>query len=169
MPKTAQPDANGIVSKLTAATLGCKPEIVKGKANGTEAPLYRMMGQASGIKETKDINGEVIYGLTGDFEATNLVTGETMRSGVAFLPPGIHEMILKPLDDGLADNNGRFTVAFAMDIFTVAAPNKSGYTYKAKDLLPASRVDPFADMKEKIGEKPLPALTQDQKALAPAT
>lgn len=171
MPKTAQPNENGIVSKLTAATLGCKPEIVKDKAKGTRAPLYRIMGRATGIKETKDVNGEVIYGLTGSFEGTNLVTGETMRSGVAFLPPGIHEMILEPLDHALAEavQGQAVELQFGFDIFTVASPNKAGYSYAATDLFPTKRVDPFEEMKAELADKPLPAITADQKALTGAT
>ena len=171
MPKTAQPDSNGIVSKLTSATLGCKPEIVKDMAKGTKAPLYRIMGRATGIKETKDTNGEVIYGLTGSFEGTNLVTGETMRSGVAFLPPGIHEMILEPLDKELADAQPgqEVELQFGFDIFTVAAPNKAGYTYAATDLFPTKRIDPFEAMKAELEGTSTPALLPQQKALTGAT
>ena len=167
MARTATADESGFVSKITGATLGCKPEIVKGKEVGTKAPLYRILGKASGIKETKDTNGEIIYGLTGDFEGTNLVTNETMKSGVAFLPPGIHDMLLKQLDDGLADNAGRFTIQFAMDIYSVAATNKSGYTYEAKDLLPAEMTaDPFSAFRDQL--KDAPKLTADQQKLIAA-
>lgn len=170
MPKTAQPDANGIVSKLSNATLGCDPLVVKDKAKGTKAPMYRILGRATGIKEAKDTNGEVIYGLSGSFEGTNLVTGQVMRSGVAYLPPGIHETILEPLDRALAEdkNNAGVSLNFAFDIFAVAAPNKSGYSYEAIDLIPAQRVDPFADMKAELEGMVLPALTDDQKKLTGA-
>jgi hypothetical protein len=165
MPKTAQPDVNGIVSKLSGATLGCDPLIVKGKANGTKAPMYRVMGRATGIKEAKDTNGEAIYGLTGSFEGTNLLTGVVMRSGVAYLPPGIHDMILEPLDKEIAssENGAPVALEFAFDIFAVAAPNKSGYTYEAQDLIPATRKDPFSDMKAQLEGVAMPALTDDQK------
>lgn len=170
MPKTAQPDANGIVSKLSNATLGCDPLIVKDKAKGTKAPMYRVLGRATGIKEAKDTNGEVIYGLSGSFEGTNLVTGQVMRSGVAYLPPGIHEMILEPLDKALAEdtNNVGVSINFAFDIFAVAAPNKSGYSYEAIDLVPAQRVDPFGEMRETLQAFALPDLTPDQKKLTGA-
>jgi len=170
MPKTAQPDANGIVSKLSNATLGCDPLIVKGKAAGTKAPMYRIMGRATGIKEAKDTNGEVIYGLTGSFEGTNLVTGQVMRSGVAYLPPGIHEMILEPLDKEIAAAGAGEAVAleFAFDVFAVAAPNKSGYSYSAIDLIPATRKDPFDDMRAALEKMNTPALTDEQKKLAKA-
>lgn len=168
MPKTAQPDANGIVSKLSNATLGCDPLVVKDKAKGTKAPMYRVLGRATGIKEAKDTNGEVIYGLTGSFEGTNLLTGQVMRSGVAYLPPGIHETILEPLDKALAEDatNQGVTIVFAFDIFAVAAPNKSGYSYEAIDLVsPEKRVDVFADMRADLEGHTLPALTDDQKKL----
>lgn len=171
MPKTAQPDANGIVSKLSNATLGCDPLVVKDKGKGTKAPMYRVLGRATGIKEAKDTNGEVIYGLTGTFQGTNLVTGQTMRSGVAYLPPGIHETILEPLDRELAaDTTGAgVAIEFAFDIFAVAAPNKSGYSYEAVDLIPAQRKDPFEDMKKALEGSDLPALTDDQKKLQTAS
>lgn len=165
MPKTAQPDENGIVSKISTATMGCKPEIVKGKENGTKAPMYRVFGRATGIKEAKDMNGEAIYGLTGAFEAENLVTNAKARSGVLYLPPGIHEMILGPLDDLLARKDENAMIEFGYDIYTVAASNKSGYTYQAEDLFPQRRVDPFAEMKALIKDQDKPALTDDQKKL----
>lgn len=171
MPKIAQPDSNGIVSKLSNATLGCDPLVVKDKAKGTKAPMYRVLGRATGIKEAKDTNGEVIYGLSGSFEGTNLLTGQVMRSGVCYLPPGIHETILEPLDKALAEDtaNQGVMIQFAFDIFAVAAPNKSGYSYEAQDLVaPEKRVDMFADMRDDIAGHDLPALTDDQKKLLKA-
>jgi hypothetical protein len=170
MPKTAQPDSNGIVSKLSNATLGCDPLVVKDKAKGTKAPMYRILGRATGIKEAKDTNGEAIYGLSGTFRGTNLLTGVTMSSGVAYLPPGIHETILEPLDKLLSEDKAGQGVAleFAFDIFAVAAPNKSGYSYEAIDLIPAQRSDPFAEMMAQLEGVPTPALTDDQKKLLPA-
>jgi hypothetical protein len=76
-------------------------------------------------------------------------------------------MYLKTLDDGLAENQGRYTVRFALDVYSVSATNKSGYSYDAKDLLPPEMTsDPFADLREDL--KAPPAITAEQKKLLSA-
>lgn len=154
-------DEISIVTKMSIKTLGCNPG--EAKVRGGDVPVARFMGMARGIKETTGNNGDPTYALTGAFEGINLQNGRKFRSAVLYLPGGIQELILQPLDDALsgtaqAPADPTASLSFAFDIYSFPATNPAGYSYRAVDLVIAGRADPLADLKSQIANKPLPVL-----------
>lgn len=163
---TDTPAANAsqnVLTKLTLKTMKCKP--ARAKVDEATVPMARIVGVARGIKPAVGTNGDTTYGLTGNFKGTNIETGEDFFSGVLFLPGGIHEMILDPLDELLANETTKAGAAlnFAFDIFARPADNPAGYEYTAHNLAPAARADPFAEINTLIEGKALPKLAAPTK------
>jgi len=82
------------LKKITGKTLGFNKSTVLDIVMGDKAkrhPLYRVVGITTGMKTGEGDNGPWTA-LTGMFIATNIVTGETHESAVAFLPTYITEI-----------------------------------------------------------------------------
>ncbi len=154
-----------LVGKLTLKTMGCNGAVAT--VTKEKTPLARIMGIARNIKAATGQNGDPVFGLTGQFEGTNIQDGKVFNSAVCYLPGGILELILDPLeailngDDKQAKVNG---VAFALDIFAVPDTNKSGYTFVAERLGEQLQADPLAALKAQIGEITMPKFPALPKA-----
>ena len=148
-----------ILPKISVKTVGA--DGAAAKVYKKDVPLMRVWGQARNIKATTGNDGSPVFGLTGAFRATNIAEKKEFASAVLYLPGGILEMILDPLeqilngDDKAAKQNG---VEFAFDIFSLPATNKAGYTFKAASLIESRQTDPLAAMTEALGKQALPAL-----------
>ena len=132
------------VTKLTLKTMGCNP--ARAAAAKSKVALARIYGVATGVKIKTDTKGDTFEAITGTFEGVNLETGEIFRSGLLFLPGGIHETLtVHAREDGAA-------VRFGLEIFAIPATNPIGYSYSAKSLLPqdAAAQDVLADMRDQI-------------------
>lgn len=140
-----------VVTKISVKTVGADPALAK--LSDSPVHLMRVIGMATGIKDKEDARGEAITAILGDFEGTNPASGEVYRSGVLYLPSGIHEMIVGALGTPGAK------VEFGLDIFSVKATNRIGYSYTCKQIFKSEGRDSLADLREKVGEK--------VKALAP--
>lgn len=130
-----------MVSKLSVKSGGVSPKKVHALADGqTTLKLCTIKGIASGIKTVEDpVHGRTFFPLVGMFQATNAQTGDVTRSGVLYLPGGIHESYesrVRNLEDG-------DTLQFHVEIRAVKADNPAGYSYEAVDLMPPSEVDPL--------------------------
>lgn len=152
-----------ILTKMSVSTMGCKPKVASTEER--EIALARIAGRASGIKTTEGRGGDATYALTGAFRGKNLQNGLEFQAAVLYLPGGIQELILGPLDDALAGSEDgtrkadpNASVDFAFDIIAFPAANPIGYSYRAIDLVPAARVDPLADLMAQVGQRPLPQL-----------
>lgn len=156
--QTAQPAAPETVLKLTLKTMGCEGAIVK--VTKEKTALARIIGVARNIKTANGQNGDPVFGLTGTFEGVNLIDGKNFQSAVCYLPSGLIEMIMDPLevilngDDKAAKAQG---VTFAMDVFALPDGNKAGYTFSADMLNKPVQADPLAALKETLAGKALPA------------
>lgn len=151
-----------ILPKMSVKTLGANPKKAAAGDN-LRIPLIRVLGVASGIKAATDARGDPVFGLTGQFEGTNIETGETAQSGVLYLPGGIQELLQGPLETAIADDkNAR--IQFAYDIFAVSASNPAGYSFEAENLIEVEREDPFAAMRAELATKSLPKLPAPAKA-----
>ena len=152
----AEADEPTILTKMSNKTLGCNPgECV---VRGGDVSIARYIGVARGIKKTTGNDGEDTYALVGNFEGINLQNGRRFVSGILYMPGGIQELVLGPLDDLIAgtadvpaDPNGQ--IMFGYDIAAYPAANKSGYSYKAIDLASAHKADPLAALKAKLADK----------------
>lgn len=165
------------LGKLTIASMQTRAK--RAAADNIKTPLARIMGTATNLKAAVDTNGEPIFGLVGQFLGINIAehaadpTKGEYTSGVCYLPGGLQEMIQQPLEQQLNDPDKSVATAasieFAMDIFAVPASNKAGYSFIATLLGDASRADPFAAVKARIGDKKLPALPSPKEIEAANT
>lgn len=113
--------------------------------------LMRVMGVAKGIKTGSSTYGEWAA-FTGTFEATDLISGEVSRSGVAFLPDVAFDLIA-PLLVG-DEANG---VEFAFDIGVKSDDKVAvGYTYVAMPLVELTEADPIRQLQSKVKALPSP-------------
>lgn len=148
-----QTDKANYRAKLTMATIEASPE--RAKTEKRRVSVAEFYGIASGIKLVDNPMGDVPYtALTGNFEAVNTYNGEIWRSGVLYLPGGFHEMIVAMLND-LTEDEGRSkfdkaSVQFALAIDAVPADNPAGYAYVAKNLLPVSKADALAGIRQQM-------------------
>ena len=139
------------IARMSVKMIGCKPE-------GLDKPklLCQIYGRAvrtkSGEDQTRD--GRVWTCLSGSFAAVNLETGEEFRSARLFLPDGIQEVIQNAVEEmtNQEDKTLGLHVDFALEIFSVAATNPSGYTYKARNILPTQKRDELSEMQKAITE-----------------
>lgn len=153
-------DTNKAAPKLAVKLLAkISYKTVCGKVNRRELPedksplhVMRIMGQA-----TKTVTGNTDFGafvgFMGNFEATNVRTGEIFRSGKCFLPPVATNL----LEGAVAGANGA-PVMFAFDIGVKEDDESSvGYVYTATPILDAGEADPIEQMKKTINAPALPA------------
>lgn len=142
--ETNQNLGGNILAKLSIATMRCDPE--KAKREMRKVLLCRMIGRADAIKWKKAANDELVPALVGAFAGINAETGEAFESGVAYLPPGIHDLVANPLVENAkeGENADRISVEFAYEIYSFPAANPRGYSYEAKNLAPTVRKDPLA-------------------------
>lgn len=140
-----------ILPKLVVKSLG-NPRVAASfsdddKKAGKRHLLGTIMGTASRIKNKVDAKGEVFEAIVGDFEGTK-ADGNVVKSGLLYLPSGIHEMLADPLKEDDAK-----PIDFAMRIFTVPADNPIGYSYLVEPVLPPSAADPLAHIREAMGKQ----------------
>lgn len=114
--------------------------------------LELITGQVTEYRVTKGKNDDgtesEFYALIGRFKAENYA-GDTFRSGVCYLPAGLHEIVLERLAV-VKQNAARFGdvrgVEFAFKIDAIPAPNSfnpSAYAYRAKSRTAISKADPL--------------------------
>ena len=164
---TDENKTENVLTKMSLKTLGCQP--AQAKVDQNTVAMARIIGVARGIKTAVGQNGDTVYGLTGNFKGTCIKSGKEYISGVCYLPGGVHELILDPLDAMIADGDKAAAVNFAFDIFAVPAANPAGYSFTAVNLAPASRADPFAEITSAIAGHKLPVLTAPVKKGEEAT
>lgn len=142
-----------IVPKLSIKTMEANGAIVL--ATKTRTPLVRVQGIANGIKVATGNDGAPVFGLSGIFRGTNIQTGKVYQSGVLYLPAGIGEMFISPLELALADDK-RASMRLALDLFAVESTNKAGYSFEAESLI--AGVNTIADLVKETEALPLPEM-----------
>ena len=140
-----------MVGKLSTKNAGISPKKIHGIPDDEDSlKLCTIVGIADGVKQVEDtVHGKVFYPLTGRFEGINPETGTKTRSGVLYLPTGIHETYeaaVRKLEEG-------DSIRFAIEIRAVRAENPAGYSYEAVDLLPIQEVDPLTEIANKLSQK----------------
>ena len=137
-----------LLTKMSIAYLKCNPGIVA--QTGKPQDLCHIYGEVVDcVPKTDKRNGEVYYPLHGDFEAQNIVTGAIYRSGVLYLPAGLHEMLSsKFLNKDQKDKPA--AIQFGLTILAVPANNPVKYSYEARPLLPPSETDRLATIRKAV-------------------
>ncbi len=141
-----------MVSKLTVKTI--EADGSDGKKEKTH--IARFYGVAKGIKTT-DRDGEILFGLTGDFVGINVTDkSRKYKSGVLYMPGGINEMLCSAVDTGVLDDKDRpvySEIKFAVDVYAKPATNKIGYQYECVPVIDTVQSDAMVEL-----EQALPAL-----------
>lgn len=154
---TEAPSETKILSKITLKNTGCKP--LRAKLEEKQVPLCQIYGVAGGTKVKVDNKGEAFESIVGDFECVNLETNEAYRSGVLYLPGGLHDM----LASAFTGENKATNVEFAIEISSRPASNPIGYEYVARQLVKADRADPLDALRNKLKMLPAPNKPNEKK------
>lgn len=131
------------ISKITPATIGCKPQLCTIDDKIPEVECALLFGEASGVAIKTTPNGDSFTAMIGKFEATNLHTGEVFNSGVCYLPGGMHEMITQTL---ITDQNA--IVKFGILLVAKKTDNLAGYSWIGRDVVDLEQADPLIELKQ---------------------
>ena len=144
----------GLLKKITLRTVfGGKGDVLETvmKDKQKEHMLMRVHGFANGIREAESRevgqDGEKIKskGLVGEFEATNLVTGEAFFSPVCWLP----QMAVDLVAGQLGEEDAR--VGFAYDIGVVySEASATSYEYTVRPLTKLQETDAMTTLKNSL-------------------
>ena len=140
------------VKKLSVATvygaIDLEKLIAASKVGDGSMPLMQVIGNAIGQK-----TGQSSYGdwtaLTGQFQATNLETGEVSEAAQLFLP----EVALIPLQVAMASPEARgveFAITVSAKYAKSAKPGGVPYEYTWTPLLPPDANDPITRIKARL-------------------
>jgi hypothetical protein len=149
---TGSPDDPLFLTNMSVRALGCKPRLVKDKP----ILICRIWGLASEVKSGEDRRtGTPWTALAGEFAGVNLQDGvedygKSFRSGKLFLPGGIQEVVEKAVSEMKRDKTGSGSVRFALELFSAAAVNPSGYTYHAKNIMKVESIDPLTELMKSL-------------------
>jgi len=138
-----------LIKKISPKTVVGSPAVPE-KA----VALFTVIGIASGVKTGPSPYGEYVA-LTGQFEATNLETGEMYAAPVCFLPDPLQGMIVAKLRTPDSDGN-LVTVQFGVEVGIKPAKTATGYEYSVRELVEADRNDPLADLRKALPALPKP-------------
>jgi hypothetical protein len=146
------------ISKITVRDCGANAaSVLAMEGADARAPLIRVWGYARGFKEVKSQNrltGETTShkAIQGDFRAVNFNTGERFSSGLLYLPSGIHELILSPLEKAKSDNEDA-ELQFGFDIYGRKSSSPAGYGYVAVILgQDPTVVDAMGELEQKLSQ-----------------
>jgi hypothetical protein len=136
-----------MVGKIAAKTLGNPKKAAALENIGDSVTLGKIFGMCDGIKQKEDpLSGKVYFPLVGRFEARTAEGNNIIRSGVLYLPQGIHETYesaARKLEEGA-------TLQFAIELRAVRATNAAGYSYESVDLMPPAETDPLDSFATKV-------------------
>lgn len=132
-----------------------------------EQPLMRVIGLANDTKTGNSTYGAWLS-FSGQFEATNILTGEVSRSGNLFLPDVATEL-LAPVVKAASG----IDVMIGFDIGVKPCNNAQGYEYTVTPLTEPSEDDPIARLKasafSSLPALPAPKATETAPAQTAAT
>jgi len=145
--ETTTQENGGILRKITTATIVGK---IDRPAKGDKVkPLYRVYGMATGVKTGSTQFGDWT-GLTGQFEAVNLETGEISVSPVCILPEPMNSLLFSRVQAGES-------VQFAYEIGVEHSEKGStGYAYTTKPIVKETQNDPLAELRAAVKALPAP-------------
>jgi len=165
IPLDGDEDKRSQLTKLALSGMGCQPELsvardqmvtINGKEQmmkvGQDVHQATIFGYITGLTGPKELpnakNGQdaITFGLVGQIEGLNVLTGEMFKAGILYLPGGFHEMFLSEMEMALGDG-AKPQIAFALEFWSVPAGNPRGYTWKAKNKLPMEKADPLARLR----------------------
>lgn len=134
-----------LTKKISTAKIYGKVNVRKLPEDGTVLNLYSIIGVAIGTKSGTSDFGDWTS-LVGQFEATNLETGERFASANAFLPD-----VAQGLVEAQLAQEGTQQVQFAFIVGAKADEGSPvGYSYTAQPILPPDAKDPLEDLRNSV-------------------
>lgn len=128
-----------IVKKLSAKSIGV--DFVKAKKEPQDC--YQILGYVTDIQEgVHSTNGEW-QKLVGQFEATNLNTGEVINSSEAFLPDVANKIIASQVKEGAK-------IQFALVVGTKPNETPTGYEYTVRELIESEPLEVIEKIRAQI-------------------
>jgi hypothetical protein len=141
--KAVAPASPTYIGKITMSTIGTNP--TKAKALNQTVPVAIVYGDASGIAVVKHpARDENFVSITGNFEAISMESGEVFRSGVLYLPKGMHEQLVEAVK---GREEGAEPIRFGLEINAFPAKNPIGYSYSAKAFVKQEGVDALSPLR----------------------
>ena len=115
--------------------------------------IVEIVGTVSSIRETDDkfSPGNLRYALIGDFEATNLETGELFCGPKTFLPETAQTEIL----DAFKKNDYK-KIKFAFSIGYKNSDTRAGYSYICRPMVKPTPFDSLAEIRASLKGKRKP-------------
>ena len=170
-------------SKISLKTIGAQP---RPSEKITARAVAHVFGSARGYFIGQSTYGE-FYKFRGDFEATNVETGEVYRSANLLLPDVIAMLLVDALHAagakagkakgaaGTHEEPGEMATApveFAIEVGirprADAKPGTAAYEWTVKPLTPVRDSDPLQRLREEVKKATAPQLSHDKPATAPA-
>lgn len=141
-----------LIRKISSKTVLGGPPEVPSKATA----LYTVIGVATGVRIGQSAYGEFVA-LKGQFEATNIETGEAFTAPQCFLPEPLNGMIAAQLAMTDAEGNANAKSArFAVEVGVIPAKTVTGYEYTARELVDTTENDPLSDLRKALPALPAP-------------
>lgn len=133
--------SKNIIGKIDVGTLGDEPK-----------KMFRIAGVVSGYESGESATGPWEC-LTGDFAATNFLTGEVFAGNKAFIPGGSGDGIVAAAAHALREN-AKSKIRFAVDVYVkkVMRGNEIGYAYETRPLIQINVKNEALDMLASLGD-----------------
>lgn len=136
---------SALTKKISTAKIYGKINVRKLPEDGSVLNLYTVIGVAIGTKSGTSDFGDWTS-LTGQFEATNMETGERLSSANCFLPD-----VAQGLVEAQLAQEGTQQVQFAFVIGAKADEGSPvGYSYTAQPVLAPDAKDPLAELRGSV-------------------
>jgi len=122
----------------------------------TYVPLFRVFGNANGVKPTKSAYGESVK-LVGKFEAVRISDGELTTAPMLILPSPMNEVIAA----AVTANPGGGGVEFGFEVGVKPGTVRQGkapsaYEWVTKNLIEQADADPLAALRATVLALPAP-------------
>lgn len=140
----------GFVSKIAVGQVGFKKIAQKVAETKKEAVIGIIMGEVTDFKTKTLDDGTETIALRGSFEATNAETGEVLSSGTCYLPSALEGLTVS-LAKELQKKDAKPQM-FAVELTCYPADNKSGYSYRGKNLVPQMSSDPLMAIRAEMAK-----------------
>lgn len=156
-----------LISRLRAKNLG-NPKVAAGFTDEEMGQSKRhwlgvILGKATGVSIKSDPKDETkkFKALTGFFEGRpDDEKRPILRSGICYLPGGVHELICESIETAL--ENGGGVVQFVFHLGTQRDTNDAGYSYVTEELSAPQAADPLQDMRTLLSAPPEPETIPDE-------
>ena len=148
--------------KISVKTVtGLDPNDMRDIIQDGPVNLFTVVGVARAFQKGTSDYGEWIA-LIGEFEATNVLTGEVHNGGRCFMPRHVTDLVMPAFGGSESDA----AVEFAIMVGVEKADNNFGYEYTADTYLEPEKSDRMASLRgmlpapakaiegKKVGEKP---------------